>query len=239
MITDNGEWIMLGTSLRDPNRLRNVDDLVSFVEKVGFIPLFSNNIEDFSVEEHCAAKSWWTGNAATDPWEWRAAAAAGGRVAYGKFFGGKAGFISAQWLPYFANYRRDGYDFDSLSDEGRAGRREAKIMELFDSHEELFSFEAKELGGFGKGGEKNFQGIMTQLQMKTYLVVRDFRYRRNKRGEEYGMSVAVYTTPERIFGYDTVSAAYSEEPADSCERIVARLMELYPHASEKNINKLI
>ena len=127
----------------------------------------------------------------------------------------------------------------SLSDEGRAGRREAKIMELFDSHEELFSFEAKELGGFGKGGEKNFQGIMTQLQMKTYLVVRDFRYRRNKRGEEYGMSVAVYTTPERIFGYDTVSAAYSEEPADSRERIVARLMELYPHASEKNINKLI
>ena len=50
MITDNGEWIMLGTSLRDPNRLRNVDDLVSFVEKVGFVPLFSNNIEDFSVE---------------------------------------------------------------------------------------------------------------------------------------------------------------------------------------------
>ena len=36
MITDNGEWVMLGTSLRDPNRLRNVDDLVSFVEKVGF-----------------------------------------------------------------------------------------------------------------------------------------------------------------------------------------------------------
>ena len=112
-------------------------------------------------------------------------------------------------------------------------------MELFGSHEELFSFEAKELGGFGKGGEKNFQGIMTQLQMKTYLVVRDFRYRRNKRGEEYGMSVAVYTPPERIFGYDTVSAAYSEEPAASRERIVKRLMELYPHASEKNINKLI
>ena len=53
------------------------------------------------------------------------------------------------------------------------------------------------------------------------------------------MSVAVYTPPERIFGYDTISAAYSEEPADSRERIVARLMELYPHASEKNINKLI
>ena len=43
MITDNGEWIMLGTSLRDPNRLRNVDDLVSFVEKVGFVPLFSSS----------------------------------------------------------------------------------------------------------------------------------------------------------------------------------------------------
>ena len=36
--------------------------------------------------------------------------AAGGRIAYGKFFDRKAGFISREWLPVFANYRRDGYD---------------------------------------------------------------------------------------------------------------------------------
>ena len=32
-------------------------------------------------------------------------------IVYGKFFDKKAGFISKKWLPVFANYRRDGYDF--------------------------------------------------------------------------------------------------------------------------------
>ena len=38
-----------------------------------------------------------------------------GKVAYGKFFDKKAGFISLEWLPYFANYRRSGYDFDATA----------------------------------------------------------------------------------------------------------------------------
>ena len=38
-------------------------------------------------------------------------------MAYGKFFDKKSGFISKKWFSYFANYRRDGYDFDALWDE--------------------------------------------------------------------------------------------------------------------------
>jgi hypothetical protein len=42
---------------------------------------------------------------------WREIIARTEEVAYGKYFGGKSGFVSKEWFPVFANYRRDGYDF--------------------------------------------------------------------------------------------------------------------------------
>ena len=103
-----------------------------------------------------------------------------GRVAYGKFFDRKAGFISEEWLPYFVNYRRDGYDFDALWEDGKASARQKKIMDLFAEEfedEEYFSNELKQKSGFGKNGDKGFEGIITGLQMQIYLCVRDFRQR--------------------------------------------------------------
>ena len=154
-----------------------------------------------------------------DPWEWRAIIARRGHIAYGKFFDNKAGFIAREWLPVFANARRDGYDFDSLWDDGKAQRRQKLIMDCFSEDTVLFSNELKEKAGFGKGGEKNFDGVLTALQMETYLCVRDFRQRLNKKGEPYGWAIALYCTPEHLFGYDYVRSAYKEDPAVSREKI--------------------
>ena len=52
-------------------------------------------------------------------------------MAYGKFFDKKAGFISVEWVPVFANYRRDGYDFDALYEDGKAPLKHKKIMSNF------------------------------------------------------------------------------------------------------------
>ncbi|MFQ7451379.1 MAG: hypothetical protein ACLRNQ_07965 [Flavonifractor plautii] len=41
--------------------------------------------------------------------------------------------------------------------------------------DERFFFELKRQAGFGKGGEKNFEGTVTDLQMGGYLLIRDFR----------------------------------------------------------------
>ena len=230
MLIENGQWLMLGARRGDPNLIRNVDELIEYVDRVGFLPLFSNEISGFSAEEHADARFWWTGDALRDPWEWRVQAARSGKVAYGKFFGGKAGFISKEWLPVFANYRRDGYDFDSLYEEGLAKAREKRIMELFEDHARLYSYEIKSAAGFGKGGLKNFSGIMTELQNKLYLVVTDFRCRRNKRGEEYGMPVAQYAAPEDVWGYELLSSCYGEAPEVSRDKIITRIAGLYGQA---------
>jgi hypothetical protein len=56
-----------------------------------------------------------------------------------------------------------------------------------------------------------------------YLCLCDFRKRKNKKGDEYGWPIAVYSTPEHIWGYDYVTSAYKEEPSESRKRIMERI----------------
>lgn len=233
------EWILYGAAEDDPYCLKSPEALTDYIQQIGFLPLFRCGIPGFSVEERTVPYHWWSGDERRDPWEWRRLLAASGKVAYGKFFDGRAGFISLDFLPYFANYRRDGYDFDSLWDEGKAPVRQKKIMDCFADGQELFSHVTRSMAGFGKDGEKNFEGTVTALQMQLYLVVRDFRQRLNKKGLPYGWHLAVYTMPETIWGYDLLSSAYGEEPEDSRARIVRHLKDVYPIAEDDAIQKLI
>lgn len=239
MANENGEWIMHGMAKNDPKRIRTVEELEDYVNQIGFLPLFKNEISGFSVEEHTYGPDWWSGDETVDPWEWRRLIAAGGRIAYGKFFDSKAGFLALDWLPAFANWRRNGYDFDARWDDEKASFRQKKLMDLFESGEPLYSFEMKEKAGFGKGGEKNFDGTLTALQMQTYLVVQDFRQRKNKAGLPYGWHIALYTTPETIWGYDNVTACYRETPERSKEKIYAQARQQVPAATEAQLKKVL
>ncbi len=204
---------MRGVGENDPGRIKTPEELIRYINEVGFLPLFKNEIDGFSVEEHTLAESWWSDDReAEDPWRWREVLAGSGRVAYGKFFRRKAGFISLAWLPYFVNFRRDGYDFDSLWEEGKAQYRSKRIMDLFADGSSLFSYEIK---------EKAVEGALTELQMQAYLTVKEFRSRVNRAGQPYGWHIAVYAPAESIWGCDAVTAAYREDPAVSFERIMS------------------
>lgn len=235
MAKENGERILYGLAEDAPGRIKTAEELIDFVDRAGFLPLFKNQVPSFSVEEYTVSAGWWSGDPERDPWEWRKAAARSGRVAYGKFFNKKAGYISKKWLPVFVNYRRCGYDFDSLYEEGKADRRGKKIMDLIEKHSSLASFEIKQMANFCKGGEKNFDGVITELQMRTYLCIADFRRKINRRGEEYGWPTAVYTPPEEIFGYEWVTSEYGRDPAECREQIAAQIADFCPGAVEKQI----
>lgn len=249
MATENGQWIMRGMDWNDPFRIRTWQELVRWIDEVGFLPLFANHIPGFSAEEHVSPDFWWTGNREQDPWEWREIIAGSHQAAYGKFFCQKAGFISLEWLPVFANFRRGGYDFDARWEDGLASRREKKIMDVLTGRdqdgdvtfpaEEILSTDLKRKAGFGGDGEKNYSGIVTGLQMQTYLVIAVFRKKRSRRGEEYGMPVSVLLPPEALWGYERVTSAYGERPEDSRQKILRRVKELYPDADEADIIKLI
>ncbi|NLG37900.1 MAG: hypothetical protein GX549_07770 [Clostridiales bacterium] len=242
-------WIMKGLSRQDPLRIRSASELTACVSEIGFLPFFANEVAGFSAEERVAADAWWTGDREQDPWEWRETIAAGHEIAYGKFFDGRAGFIAPAWLPAFANARREGWDFDGKWQSGAASLREKNLMAFFVDPEsgdeprftgaELLSTDLKRMAGFGKGGEKNYPGVLTGLQMQLYLVIAGFRRRQNRLGVGYGMPVSVIAAPESIWGYDLMSSAYEESPGISWDRIMKHAMEMYPSAGDAAIIRLI
>lgn len=234
----DGKWTLFGCADDDARCLHTVVEAVQYIKTVGFLPFFSCDIPGFSLEERTVSANWWTGDVSRDPWEWRAVIAAEGDIAYGKFFGGRTGFISKEWLPYFVNYRRDGYDFDALWDDEKASLKAKKVMDVFNGSDEVMSNELKVRAGFGKDGEKGFEGVVTKLQMQTYLCVRDFRQRRNRKGEQYGWAIAVYSTPEYIFGRELVTSGYSESPERSAERIEEHICRMFPGTSKESARKL-
>lgn len=240
MGNEAGEWIIHGVKWDDPKCIHNVDEAVEYINRVGFLPLFKNEIPGFSLEERTVAEYWWSDDPVRDPWRWRIAIAKRHDVLYGKFFAKKAGFISKKWLPVFANYRRDGYDFDALFEDEKAPIKLKKIMDHFmENDAEICSNELKKMAGFGKDGEKGFDGAVTSLMMQTYLCNCDFRKRINRKGVEYGWDVAVYSSPEHIYGYDHVTSCYKEDPQASWRKIVDHMKQLYPESKDMQIRKIL
>ena len=242
MGNESGEWIIYGVDWDDPECIHTVDEAMEYINEVGFLPLFKNDIPGFSLEERTVPEYWWSDVSEKDPWMWRAVIARKHDIVYGKFFDRKAGFISKKWLPVFANYRRDGYDFVALYEDGKAPNKYKKIMDNFIEDKEdaeIYSNILKKQAGFGKDGEKGFDGAITNLMMQTYLCNCDFRKRVNKKGVEYGWNVAVYSSIEHIYGYDYVTSCYKDDPGDSWRQIADHMHEIYPVASDKQIRKVL
>ena len=237
-MADEG-WMMHGCSRQDPFCLHSPEDLLALVEEIGFMPLFKNPISGFSVEEHTPAADWWTDDPATDPWAWRQVLASNSRVAYGKFFDQKAGFVSREWFPVFANDRRDGYDYEGMYEDGKMNSRCKRILDVLELDEdavglELLSSDIRKRAAL----EKGFEGALTDLQMHAFLLMNDFRRRRNKQGIEYGWHVATLMTPETKWGYHAVNDC-DESPDESRRKIMDQIRKHYPTAGETAVKKVI
>ena len=75
--------------------------------------------------------------------------------------------------------------------------------------------------------------------MQMYLCNCNFRKRVNKKGLEYGWDVAVYSSPEHIYGYDYVTSCYKDDPQESWNTIIRHMHDIYPIATDAQIKKLL
>ena len=220
--------------------IKSKADLIEAVNEFGFLPFFENSIRGFSVEEHIAPECWWhSGTGEWSAWEWKGPVIRETGCAYGKFFEKKACYISAEWFPDFANYRRDGYDFDARFDDGLASYKDKRLFDLVDSNAPIISKKLKELGNYRKDGNKGFDTIMNRLQAQCYVTISDFVYMKNKRGESYGWGVAEYSTPESFMGSRFTDAVYRRSPEESRERVAEHFSRLFPSADIRLIKKFI
>lgn len=218
--------------------IHSADELAALVKTIGFLPFFKNEIPGFSVEE-CTPRKYWFAGEVDGPWEWKGPVIKRAACAYGKLFRGKAGFIAKRWSPDFANYLREGYDFDERYAKGLVAHQDKLVYEALRSRDSVLSTELKRLCGFSGKGRGGFDGIMARLQEQGYVVVVDFEYRRDKYGSPYGWGIARYAIPERRFGMAFMEGVRSRTPEQSLEKILKHLSRLLPDASERQIASLI
>ena len=235
----DGDWYVKGCSRNDPNRLRSLEEAANLIREIGFLPLFSVGVPGFSVEERVLAYDWWTEDPERDPWIWRMRLAEYEDIAYGKFFDRKAGFVSKEWFPAFANYRRDGYDYEGFYEDGRMKNGAKRILDTLDPDEnavglELMSGQIRKSAGV----EKGFDGLLIDLQMQSFLLISKFRQKMSRKGTAYGWHLPAFMTPETKWGYDFVNGA-EEKPEASCRRIEERIRALFPDADEKSVRRAL
>ena len=218
--------------------LRTAEEALSYINAHGFVPFFAGDSKGLSLEENTFAGDWWTEQEEIDPWEWRKQLASSGKVAYGHFFGGKAGFVSLDLFPLFCSYRRDGYDFDTLVEMGKVGPRERAVMSAVGKGE-AHSAAIRKTAGFGKDGYKGFEGVTSRLQEQTYLVINRFGHRLNKQGRPYGWTVKHLATPEYAFGEDFVKSAYVLSREKCKAQLLEQLCQRNPEADPALLEKML
>lgn len=228
-------------TFNDKFKIRSMQDLEDLIDEAGFVPFFTNEIDGFSIEEHIGKGCWYNDgdNGFWPAWEWKGPVINDMKCAYGKFLNGKAMYVSAKFFPDFANYRRDGYDFDARYDDGLASFYDKELYDLLSANAPVMSKKLKKLGDYGKGGKKGFDTMITRLQKQCYVVTSDFRYETDRYGNAYGWGVAEYSTPEEFLGKKFTSNVYKRSPEESYERLVKHFMKILPNADIADIRKIL
>ena len=219
--------------------LRSAEELASLINEIGFLPFFANAIPGFSIEESTPGELWFS-DGADGPWEWKGPAIDKANCAYGKFFQNKAMYISLDWFPDFANYRRDGYDFEGFYEEGFARSQDKKIIDALNLGGPMLSKALKRVSGHaGKDGIKGFDGALTRLQMQTFLLTDGIEYATDRFGNPYGWGICRYATPEQRYGENCFADVYELPPEKSKQKLLAHLRKLLPDADDDALMRVI
>ncbi len=211
-------------------------ELMTLIQEVGFLPLLDSGIVGYSaeevVDEECRYVVFDDGGWDWPLWKWKGPIVQDGGVVYGKFFAGKAGFLSREWWPDLCNWRR------SQHPAPEEGTIEDAILMTLAEHGSLITRELRAACGFtGPKMRSRFDGYITRLQMATRIVTEDFVYPQDKHGREYGWGWSLLTTPEQLYGREACQC--ERTPKESYQRIFSHLCQLLPEATEKQIRKLI
>ena len=210
-------------------------ELMAAIEELGFLPLLDGGVVGFSAEEMVDADCRYV---ATDEgwdwplWKWKGPIITEGNCVYGKFFNGKAGFVSKRWWPDWCNWRR------STKPEPAPGSIEETILLTLQEHGSLITRKLRAMCGFTGGKMRSrFDSYVTRLQMQCRIVTEDFVYPKDRHGRDYGWGWSLLTTPERLLGKEMCQCDNS--PEQSRQIIAEHLHHILPNASQAQIDRLI
>lgn len=216
--------------------IHNSAQLSEVVQEIGFLPLLNSGISGFSAEDivsdDCRYVVFPDGGWDWPLWKWKGEIITGGNCVYGKFFAGKAGFISLDWWHDFCNYRR------GVNPSFPEGSIEEAVLSTLTVNGSMITRELRAACGFsGTKLRSRFDSYVTRLQMACRIVTEDFIYPQDRHGREYGWGWALLTTPEHLYGAEACRCVRT--PEESFERMVSHLRGVCPEASESQIVKMM
>lgn len=212
-------------------KIRTRDDLVRMIQEAGILPFFTNPVTGWSVEDHIDPSVWFTDQ--EGPWEWKGPLAAEKICVYGKFIRNKAAFISPEWFADLANWRRDGYDWEGMLDNGMIPYKDQMLVSYLEKHPSVLSKYAKRECSFSKG----YDTVLTRLQMQTFIVTFDFRYSLTKQGIPYGWGNAVIDLADRWLDEYMLTVPDGRTPEESFDRMLQHLKRVMPGVNEAVLRK--
>lgn len=216
--------------------IHSCPELMERVRQLGFLPLLDSLVPGFCAEgmmaEECRFTQFADGSWEWPLWEWKGSVVREGNSIYGKFFAGKAGFVSREWWRDFCNWRRHEHP------QPVEGSVEEAILSTLRMEGSMVARELRAACGLtGPKMRSRFDSMVARLQMGCYIVTEDFVYPIDKHGREYGFGWSLLTTPENLLGEDACRC--ERTPEDSFERMRRHLSSLLPDATEKQIIKLL
>ncbi len=216
--------------------IHNCPQLIERIGQLGFLPLLDSGIAGFSamdmVDDDCRYVVYPDGGWDWPLWKWKGPAVQEGSCVYGKFFAGKAGFISREWWPDFCNYRR------GKNPVPQEGSIEEAILATLRENGSMITRELRAACEFtGKNMRSRFDAYVTRLQMSCHIVTEDFVYPTDKHGREYGWGWSLLTTPEQLLGKEECQCGRS--PEESWTRMMDHLKRLLPTVPERQIIRMM
>mgnify|MGYP006920948567 len=218
-------------------KLHSAAELTEYIDKVGMLPLLRIvpslgwSAEEV-VDDDCQYVVLPDGGWEWPLWEWKGDIIRESGCAYGKFFLGKAAFISKEWWPDFCNYRRSTHPYPP------EGSIEEAIVETLKLNGSMITRDLRKACGFTEPKMRSkFDGFITRLQMGGYIVTEDFVYPHDKHGKQYGWGWSLLTTPEDLFGREACHP--SRTPEESRKRLLEHFKEILPQGSEALFNRFL
>jgi len=195
------------------------------------------------VPPHETPLRWHTGDAETDPWQWRMRVLAERTdIAYGKIFFRKSGYLTKKWVPYFLAVRRGtpaSATFVDAYDAGTMSYMAKRVFDVIDESGAMPVHTLKQLVNVAKDEKAAFERALADLQMKMFLTVAGEQQKISKDGEAYGWSSKIFCTTESFWGEEVFAQAAVMDRREAIDAITAQIYTLNPNADAKKVRKFI
>ncbi len=155
------------------------EDFYNEIHKVGFSVGGENSEGIFTIADYYTNRMVsHSGDSETDPWEWRIRGLTqANKIAYGKVFFKKSGWINQEWYPYFLAIRRGSKTLEDMYEDGMISSLSNDVYKLIEDCPGIALHELKLELGISKNNKSEFDRAITDLQMKLFITISGQKYK--------------------------------------------------------------